>query len=329
MDAIKKWIKGITANRHVRFLLAVFQRFGEENGGFYAAGLAFFLLLSFAPLILSGVAVLGFFIDVHTATQKVTEMIQNLLPDGGARDEATRFLTERMHIEDQVRSVIAHRGVAGLIGFLSLIWAAIQIFLNAGVAMDAIWEVKETRNWFLLRAMALGLMVLTGVLLVITLLLSGAPTAIAHFNLPIIHRLPLPLWSLTLLFELFAVVVNTVMYTIVYKSLPNADVSWKSALFGGVIASVLWEIAKKGVAVYLLKANNSVYGDLANLILFVLWIYYSMMILLLGSAFAATFAKQAEEYKARGTARNRPEPKTRGERIRRTARGVSRQAGAR
>jgi membrane protein len=275
----------------VHFVVDVFQRFGNDNGGFYAAGLAFFMLLSFAPIVLTGVAVLGFFIDVHTASVTVTHLIESFLPEGGARQQATDMLSNKLHVDDQVRAVIKHRGIAGLIGFLSLVWATLQIFVNAITPMNAMWEVKESRNFILVRVMALALTIITGCLLVFSIVLSSAPTAIAQFHLPIIRHIPIALSELTVFFELIALLLNAFMYVVIYKMLPNTNVTWYSACCGGAIASLLFEVAKKGLSTYLLHANTSIYGDLVNLILFALWIYYSMMILLLGAEFAAAFGR--------------------------------------
>jgi membrane protein len=292
MQLITAWVQRVLKIPWIHCVFDIVQRFGNDNGAFYAAGLAFFLLLSFAPIVLTGVAVLGCFINVHAASTKVIEMIQNLLPSGGARDEATQFLSVQLHIEDQVKSVVQHRGVAGVFGLLALIWATLQIFVNASTAMNAMWEVKETRNWFLLRGMALLLMMMTGFLLVMSLLLSGAPPAIDKYQLPIINHLPIPLADLTVVFEILAIILNTFMYVIIYKMLPNAKVSWYAAGAGGAVASLFFEVAKKGMASYLLRANHSIYGDLANLILFVLWIYYSMMMLLVGAEVAAACTRK-------------------------------------
>jgi membrane protein len=295
MKSTEQWIKRLLRIPWIHFIFDLFRRFGRNNGTFYSAGLAFFLLLSFAPILLSGVAILGYFIDVHSASIKITGMIQNLLPAGGARDEATKFLTMHMHLDQQVESVIKHRGIAGVLGLFSLLWATTQIFTNASVAMNAMWEVVETRSWFVVRGIAVLLMATTSSMTAVSLLLSSAPTAIADYQLPIIHHLPISLSMLTVSFEIIALIVNGLMYVVIYKILPNASVSWMAAGVGGLTSSVLFEMAKKWIAVYLLRANTSIYGDLANLILFVLWIYYSMTILLLGAEVAAAVGRLRSE----------------------------------
>jgi membrane protein len=287
MNELKKTIERALKVPFIHFIVDLFQRFGKDNGTFYAAGLAFFLLLAFAPLLLSGVAVLGFFINVHSASLKVEEMIQGLLPAGGARHEAVKFLTVQLHLDQQVNTIVKHRGAAGILGLLSLLWATLQIFINASVAMNAMWETSETRNWFKVRGIAAFLLFSTGAMTVISLVLSGAPTAIEKFRLPLIHHLPIPLAVLTILFEIIALLINCLMYVLIYKLLPNSKVRWYAAIVGGLTASILFEVAKKWIAVFLLRENTSIYGDLADLILFVLWIYYSMTILLLGAEVTA------------------------------------------
>jgi membrane protein len=306
----------------IRFTVTVAQRFGRNNGGIYAGALSFFMLLAFVPMVLTGVAILGFFFhNPQEAAFRMDQLVHNLLPAGGVSQEATHLLRERLNLDQAARGVVEKRGIAGFFGLLSLIWASLQIFINAAAAMNDSWQVEERRNWFVLRGIALGLMVASGVLLTLTLFLSGAPNAVAKFNLPIIHHLPVPLWVLTAAFEIVAVVVNAVLYLLVYKFLPCAHVPWRAALVGGLTASIAWEVVKKGIAAWLLRPNHSVYGNLADLILFVLWIYYSMTILLIGAEVAAAYAEKMEGPQTKKPPKNGARLPTREERIRKTSRG--------
>jgi membrane protein len=79
-----------------------------------------------------------------------------------------------------------------------------------------------------------------------------------------------------------------------YKVLPAANNSWRSAFVGGAVASVLFEVAKRGVAVFLLRPNHGIYGGFADLIVVFLWVYYSTTILIIGSEAAAVYARHFE-----------------------------------
>lgn len=296
---------GLAAVKRVfvlRFSLDVFERFAQNNGYLLAAGLGFFLVLALIPLLLVGLWGLGL-IYAHKPDEAVTQ-IQTLLATrilpGAANTEVVHFMQQANisdghgHAGPTLLNIINGHGVAGLVGFLGVVWAAIQIFVNGSTAMNAAWEAKETRNWFVLRGVALGLLVGGGLLLVLSLAVTALSTAISASAFA--HLIPFEGAIEAGAVELGAVVVSGLMYAVIYKFLPSpaAHVSWKSALVGGAAAAVAFEIAKKGLSVLLLKPRASLYGDLGNLIAFVLWIYYSMMILLLGAEVSAVYAGEVE-----------------------------------
>ncbi len=287
----------------VKFTMDVFARFGRDNGGLLAAGLAFFLVLALVPLLLVGLWGLGL-VYAHNPNEAVVQiktlLATRVLP-GAANIEVVHFMQQanisdaQGHAGPTLMNIINGHGIAGLVGFLGVVWAAIQIFINGSTAMNAAWETKEKRNWFVLRGVALGLLVGAGLLLVLSLGVTALSTAISASSFA--HSIPFEGAISAGAVELGAVVVSGLMYAVIYKYLPSpsANISWKSALVGGAAAAVAFEIAKKGLSVLLLKPKASVYGDLGNLIAFVLWIYYSMMILLLGAEVSAVYAGEIEQ----------------------------------
>ena len=290
----------------IKFIFDVFERFGRDNGGLMAAGLAFFLVLAFVPLLLVGLWALGL-VYAHKPDEAVTQ-IQHLLTSQilpGAAGDEVKHLMERANISDghghagpTLLNILRGHGLAGLIGFLGIVWAAIQIFVNGSTVMNATWEVKEKRNWFMLRGVALGLLVGTGILLVASLAVTAFSTAVSASRYA--HLVPFQGALFSGLLELGAVVVSALMYAVIYKFLPSpsANVSWRAALIGGAAAAVAFEIAKKGLSLFLLNPKQSLYGELGNLIAFVLWVYYSMMILLLGAEVSAVYASEVESARA-------------------------------
>ncbi len=296
--AVMAWLQRF---RWIKFTFDVFTRFGRDNGGLLAAGLAFFLILAVVPLLLVGLWALGLFYahKPDEAVMQIQHLLSTQVLPGAAGDEV-QHLMERAAISDStgqhagptLLKILHGHGTAGAIGLLTVIWAAIQIFINGSTAMNAAWETTEKRNWFVLRGVALGLLVGTGVLLVLSLAVTALSTQFS--DSPFAKLVPFEGAAIAGLIELGAVVVSGLMYAVTYKFLPAAKVSWKSALIGGFAAAIAFEIAKKGLSVWLLKPNKTLYSELGNLIAFVLWIYYSMMILLLGAEVAAQYANEIE-----------------------------------
>lgn len=290
----------------VKFFLDVFARFGKNNGGLLAAGLAFFMVLAFVPLLLVGLYFLGqVYADRpdEALRQIQTNILPQIVPGGGASKEVTHLMeragiasADGQHAGPALLKLLRGHGLAGILAILTTVWAAIQVFINGSAAMNAAWEVPEKRNWFVLRLYALGLLVGVGILLVASLVATGISTRISQQ--PWAHALPFEGRLSSLGLELVAVAISVGMYTATYKFLPAARVSWKAALAGGVFSAVTWEIAKKGLAVLLLRPNHSLYGELGNLIVFILWVLYSMTILLLGAEVSATYADEVEQRSA-------------------------------
>lgn len=272
IDKVRKW-------KWVQFWTQVLTRFGRNNGSLNAAGLAFFLLLSFAPMVLSGVAILSRVIAPQHAINEVHTIIDNLLPEGAARDETTHFLGNRT--KALLNRLSSQGDLVSFLGLLILLWTSLQIFVSGATAMNVAFDVKENRGWLKLRAVAFCLLIAGGVLMLVSLVLTGAP------DLPWIADMHLPKIAITLPLAAAAVVINAALFTVIYRFLPARNVTWKSAFAGGVAASVLFELAKQVLAVFLLRPKVTIYGGLTNLIVFILWIYYSMTILLLGCEVAA------------------------------------------
>lgn len=290
----------------IKFIFEVFERFGRDNGGLLAAGLAFFLVLAFVPLLLVGLWALGL-VYAHKPDEAVAQ-IQNLLSTQilpGAAGDEVKHLMERANIADAqghagptLLHILQGHGVAGLIGLLGVVWASIQIFINGSTAMNAAWQTQEKRNWFELRGVALALLVGVGVLLVLSLVATAASTAISNSSYA--KEVPFSGALISGGIELGALIVSAGMYAVTFKFLPSpsANVSWRSAFIGGALAAVAFEIAKKGLSIWLIKPNKSLYGELGNLIAFVLWVYYSMMIFLLGAEVSAVYANEVESARA-------------------------------
>lgn len=287
------------ANVHGPFgyLKELFKRFSGDYCGAWAASLSFFSILSIPPVLLCGLAVLGFVIqDPPTATAQVQKILANVLPGGqeSAQAQAASIIAQ-LNVEKSVTTLQAQRGIAGIIGVLSLFWASIQIFVNASTPMNAAFRVKETRGFIKLRLTALGLLFGAGLLF----LLALTPTIAAQFigNSKFLGMGPFKETVLPLVAVLFTIIgigINAAMFTVIYRYLPSpsAKVTWKAAGISGGFVALLWEGAKQAFAFYTSKYANydKVYGTLGGLIGLVFWIYYTSMILLLGAEIANLYA---------------------------------------
>jgi membrane protein len=284
--------------RHVGplgLLKELFQRFNEDQCSGWAAALSFFSILSFIPLLICGIAAIGFFIhDPHMAAEKAFNALKSILPGSNAGATAQRIIQDAK-IEEQAANLMKFSGWGTVVGIISLIWAASRIFVSAAPPMNAAFRAPETRGFLQMQVYALGLLLAAGFLGALSLLPSSGPDIIR--NISWFRGLPDPSpWWLDTIFLLLGVAINALMFTVIYRFLPSpaAKVTWREARVGGIVAAVLWEIAKQGFGMYLRSfgggdSYDKLYGSLGGIVILILWVYYSSMILLLGAEVAELY----------------------------------------
>lgn len=287
-EILKVWLQ----KPWIRYPAEAGRRFNENNGAINAAGLAFYILLSLPPACLMAAALLSLIVRPSDAMSLVDGILAGLLPGGHARRALDQMLDAKL--ANTMARMAASSVAPFVIGLLSLVWATMQVYVAGATSMNLTFENREDRSWLRLRLTALGLLIATGVMLSASFWLSGAAQLIAR---GLFKRLPVGGAAASLASAVavaLAAGVNAGMFALIYKYLPAAHRSWRAAAVGGVVASVLFEVAKDVVAVFFLRPNHGVYGGFADIIVFVLWVYYSTTILIFGGEASAVYARVAD-----------------------------------
>jgi membrane protein len=267
-----------------RILQATVHEWSEDKVPRLGAALAFYSLLSLAPLTLIAVAVAGFVFGEAAAQGHVVSQMRGLVGQQGA---------------EAVQEMLAHAHrpgagvVATLIGVATLLIGAGGVFGALQDALNTIWEVqpKPGRGWlgiikdrFLSFAMVLG----TGFLLLVSLLLSAALAAVFHGieslapGAGILLRVANTVLSFALISVLFA---------LIFKVLPDVEISWRDVWVGAVLTTILFLIGKGLIGLYLGRSSyGSAYGAAGSLVVLVVWVYYSALILFFGAEFTQVYA---------------------------------------
>ena len=275
-----------------------YKRFSEDEVTTRAAALAFVGVFSLVPILLFAIIALGFvFRDPVEANRHVQSFVMQMLP-GESASKAANDVLAQTHIVETAQDMTRHAGWPLVIGIGSLLWAGISLFATATTPMNAAWDVTETRNFFKLRIISLGVFLSAGMVFILSLVASALPGVVNGLHLPFFGSAGIvPLWA-DLLSHLVAIALDVAMFVLIYKLLPNAKVTWKAALFSGVITGVLWEAFKVGFGFYLshFGANsNKMYGALGGIVLLITWIYYSYVVLLSGAEIGRMYHEHKEE----------------------------------
>ena len=274
--------------RVIRHLAAfagrVFAGFRGNQGVLLAGGVAYYTLLSILPLLILLLIALSHVIDEAQLMTTLGRYLEMVLP-GQSRA-----------VMDEVSSFLAHRKVVGPVLMVTLVFFSSLAFTVLENAMSVIFHhrVAIRRRHYLISALIpyCYIMVL-GIGLLLVTIVAGALQAIGAESIDVLGRT----WSLSgvsgLLLYLLGVGGEVLVLTSIYLVMPVGRLSLRTALIGGVTATVLWEITRHTLVWYFstLSQVKLVYGSLTTAIVVLLSLEIAAMVLLLGAQVIAEFER--------------------------------------
>jgi membrane protein len=247
-----------------------------DNAMRLSAALALYAILSLAPLLVITFKVVGFIWRTEGAARKqIMQQMSELM--GSQAAEA---------IEPMLRSA-AHRNgtLATIVSTVILFFSATGVFVELQDAMNIIWGVKSAPNrglYAFIRARLLSLGMVFGIafLLLISMFLTAVLTTIGRWVLGDAG------WFAVCVDVVAILIVVWVLFSAIFKFLPDVKLTWRHVALGGLVTAVLFTIGKYGLAVYFKIATpTSAFGAAGSLAAVMLWVYYSAFILFFGAEF--------------------------------------------
>lgn len=237
----------------------------------WAMSLVYTTLLSLVPLLAVGFSVLKAFGVQNVLEPFLRDMLAPLGPKG--IELTNRILEFVNNIEV---------GVLGSLGLAFLIYTVISLIQKTEEAFNAIWRVPGLRR-ILQRFSDYLSVVLVGPVLVVSALALTASLASTAFVQWLVGIEPFG----TIVAEagrLVPYVLVSASFTFLYMFIPNTRVKFSAALAGGIIGGVLWETVGWAFAFFIVSSTRyaAIYSSFAILILFLIWLYLSWLILLVG-----------------------------------------------
>jgi len=252
----------------LQFLQMLLARFMEDNGPQNAASLAYTTLLSLVPLMAVTLALVAAFpVSARLGEQVQTFVFENFMPDFG-------LVVQEYLVQFSERATqLSGAGVA----FLVLV--AVLLMSNIDRAFGMIWKVRRQRS-------PLSRFMVYWSILSLGPLLMGLSVAATSYllSLPLFTEDAQVAGLTQRLLRLAPILASTLAFTLVYLVVPNRRIPLSHAVTGGLVASLLFELAKHGFGLYLTRfpTHQAIYGALATVPVFLIWLYISWMITLLG-----------------------------------------------
>lgn len=256
-----------------RLVVRVVRRFHAERCGQTAAALSFATLLSLVPMIAVAAAIIAnlpFGSDLGASLEKF--LLANLLPDK-AGTVVAKYVGQFALRAERVT----------LVGGAMLGVTALFQMLTIERAFNVIWKIKVERPW--LRRVAMHL----AALLVGPLVFGGSLAAITFLASISFGLLNEPAWTNTLLLRVLPIVFVSALFAVVYWVVPNRPIRVVHALFGGVLAAIGFALMQLLFSMFIAKlpTYTVVYGAFAAMPIFLVWLFASWGIILVGALVTA------------------------------------------
>jgi len=257
--------------------------FVEDAGWSRAASIAYFTLFSVAPTLLVVIAVAGLAYGEDAAQGAIVDQLSGLM--GGATAEALQAMIHSA--SDRMSGTWAT-----VIGLIAILLATTGVFGEVQSSLNAVWKAKSRQSTLsrLVRARiaSLGLVVAFGFVLMVSLAVSAALTALLTF----LHGIfPMLEAGLAVLDFLLSIVLISGLFAAMYKVLPDTSITWHDVIVGAVCATLLFAAGKYLIALYIGQSDiASSFGAAGALIVLLVWIFYSAQIFLLGAEFTRAWA---------------------------------------
>lgn len=251
-----------------------------------SAVVAYYAIFSLPALLIIVITIAGQFFGEAAVQGRLSQEIGNAIGPSAA-EEIETMISNAHQSEQSTFATIA--------GIATLIFGATGVFYQLQQSLNNVWEVMAKKDagikkLVMDRVSSFGVILVIGFLMLISLLLTTALTALSNF---IQQHLPdYLLYVFYVVNFLVSFGIITLLFAMIYKILPDVDIEWRTVWVGAAVTALLFIIGKFALGIYFGKANPaSAYGAAGSLILILLWTSYSCLILFFGAEFTQVYAR--------------------------------------
>ena len=273
----------------VPLLKATWTEFQQDEAEQLGAALAYYATFSIFPLLILLLAALGATVGSQaTVRQGMLDAVSSNFSPSLAQTLSTVLDT-----------VAKQAGTATVIGVITLLLGASGVFQQLDRSFNKIWNTpkpEQPAGWWAMivsvvreRLVSFLMVMAVGFLLVLSMVLSGVSNALVGLlsNVPVVGGVVGFLVSLVL-----SVLLSSLIFGLIYRYLPDVKLTWRDVLPGALVTGVLWEVAKRLLALYIEhSAFSSAYGAIGTVLVLMVWVYLSSQILFLGAELTQVYSQ--------------------------------------
>ncbi|TCV91288.1 tRNA-processing RNAse BN [Luteibacter rhizovicinus] len=262
-------------DRVLSFTRFTWLRFVDDKCFETAGALSYTTLVSLVPLTVAVFAILSAFpVFAEWRGSLANYAFENFVPAAGLK------------VQEYMLAFADKASQLTGISILVMLFSAITMMISIEDRLNRIWRVRKSRGWTSRLLLYWASLTLGPILVVGGLVLTSYITAF-----PLINEAASQ-FGLPRLLNILPFVITFVTLCLMYTMIPNRRVSYRHAAMGALLGAILFEIARWGFTLFVRNAPTyqEIYGALAAIPIFLLWIYLSWIIVILGASIAASIS---------------------------------------
>jgi len=251
-----------------------------------SATISYYAIFSIPGLLIIIIWVAGFFFGDEAIRGEITQQVGGLMGDETA--ESVEGLLVESAVDDSNFWMKA-------IGIGALLYGATTLFFQLQKTLNYLWDVEAVpennlKKFLVDRVSSLGLILVLAFLMLMTLVISSMVSVLSDFITSYLGE------GFFVFIEgvnfMISFLIIAVLFTVMFKVLPDVEIKWKSVWIGGLMTSFLFSVGKTLLGLYFGYANpTSGFGAAGTIILIMLWVNYTCLILFFGAEFTKVYAR--------------------------------------
>jgi membrane protein len=265
-------------------LRQAFTEFNNDNGMKLSASLSYYTIFSLGPVLIIVIALAGIFFGREAVEGKIYYQINGLVGNQAA-----------LQIQEIIKNTQESQlGTSGaVIGIVILVIGATGVFAEIQDSINYIWSIRAKPKrgivkLILNRVISFSLIISFGFILMVSLAIHAVVDLLYEKLAHYFEDVLLVIFQGLNYLILFAVI--SVLFSIIFRILPDATIRWKDAYVGAAFTAMLFMVGKFLIGFYLGRSNISeTFGAAASIVILLVWVYYSSIILYFGAEFTKVY----------------------------------------
>ncbi len=270
-----------------KLLKRTFNEFNDDNAIKLSASLSYYTIFSLPPLLIIILSIFSFFFGRDAVTGRFFGQINGMVGNAAA-----------IQIQETIKNIELSDSntFAAIFGGIMLLIGASGVFAEIQSSINQIWGLKAKPNKGIMkfvknRLMSFSMIASVGFLLMVSLMVN---TVMDVINARLLIYFP---DTAVYFFYIFNIIIlfatTTMLFAIIFKTLPDGEIGWKDALIGSSFTSFFFMIGKFAIGFYLGSSTvATIYGAAGSVIIILVWVYYSAIILYFGAEFTKVYSNE-------------------------------------